>query len=299
MIVSRSNCVFASVVLALLLSACGADAPAPPAAPAAPPAAEAPAAEAPAAETTTAPEQEAPAAAEAPESVETAPTETTPTATPAPTTTDAKAETPAPAAPIAPPSGPEPREGVDYTVIDPPAPFAAAPGKIEVAEAFAYYCIHCAHIQERIAPWKKALPADVEFRYVPMAHGQAEQLGRAFYAIEAMGELERTHEKMFQFAAVDRRIKQGTADEIVALYVELGIDEEALRSTMQSFAVNAQIARNQKAVTRWAIEGTPTFVVNGRYKAVVNDRGHDGVISTVEHLIARERARLAGTPGAP
>ena len=43
----------------------------------------------------------------------------------------------------------------------------------------------------------------------------------------------------------------------------------------------------------------PTFVVNGRYKAVVTDRGHDGVISTVEHLIARERARLAGTPGSP
>lgn len=62
---------------------------------------------------------------------------------------------------------------------------------------------------------------------------------------------------------------------------------------MKSFAVNAQIARNQKTVARWAIESTPTVVVNGHYRAnVTQDRGHEGLLRTVEHLIARERAAM-------
>lgn len=281
---TRSILALPALLLAGLLAACSNEAPAP---------ATAPATEAaPVAESAPAAPETAPAAA-----TEAAPQETPAEAAPATPVEPAAAVA---SAPILPPTGPEPREGVDYTVIDPPAPFAAAPGKIEVAEAFAYYCIHCAHLQEKIGPWKAKLPADVEFRYVPMAEGQAEPLARAFYASEAMGELDKVHDKLFDLAAVQRRIKTGAADEVASLYAELGVDKDALQSTMQSFAINAQIARNQKAVRSWAIEGTPTMIVNGRYKAVVTqDRGHDGMLSAVEHLVARERARLAGTPALP
>jgi thiol:disulfide interchange protein DsbA len=272
-----------SLILAgALLAGCSNDAPAPATAPA--PAA-APAANPPPAATP----------APAPATPETAtPAEA---ATPAP----APAEAPAPAAPVvaAPPRGPEPREGIDFFRIDPPAPFAPTPGKIEVAEVFAYTCIHCSTLQALVTPWKASLPADVEFRYVPTANGAFEPFARAFYAAEAMGVHDRTHEPMFKMIAVERRFKTGSAEELADLYAELGVDREAMLSTMRSFAINAQIARNQKAVARWAIEGTPTIIVNGRYKAVVTgDRAHDGLISTVEHLIARERA-AAGTPPSP
>lgn len=283
MIASRPSFLIACL-FALALTACSREAPAP-------------ADASPAPATTPAPVASAPVAAEpAPE----------PAAAPAPTAGSAEpAASPAPVetppAPIMPPTGPEPREGVDYTLVDPPAPFAPAPGKIEVAEVFAYYCIHCSTIQERITPWKKTLPADVEFRYVPMPEGAAEPLARAFFAAEAMGEHERTHEGMFPFAlSPEHRPKLTTAEGVADLFGQLGVDRATLLSTMSSFAVNAQIARAQRAVRNWAIEGTPTFIVNGRYKAsVTQDRGHDGLISTVEHLVARERARLAGTPATP
>src|SRR5690606_30215416 len=92
---------------------------------------------------------------------------------------------PAPAAAIPPPAGPEPRPGTDFSVIDPPMPLSPSPGRIEVAEVFSYTCIHCASIQTKVTPWKAALPADVEFRYVPMAHGAVEPIARAFYAAQA------------------------------------------------------------------------------------------------------------------
>lgn len=286
------------LLVAVLLSGCGSSEPAPAtgtATPAPPPAAGPASAPAPAA-------PPAPAAA-----TESAPQDSEPAQTgeaaaadePAADTGGVTATTAVTAIAEVPPSGPAPREGIDFTVIDPPAPLSPVPGRIEVAEVFSYTCIHCANIQAKVTPWKAKLPADVEFRYVPMAYGAVEPLARAFYAAQAMGELDRVHEKLFQSIAVQHKLKRGTAEEITALYADLGIDREALTATMSSFAVNAQITRNQKAVERWAIEGTPTFIVNGRYKVkVTQDRGHDGALSAVEHLVARERARIAGTAGA-
>lgn len=298
----------ALALAAALLTGCGKEetpaAPATPA-PAAEASAAAPAAE-PAAASTEAPVAEAPAAevpvdpaadtaAPAPET--SAPVEDA-AATPAPAAATPAAAAPAPvaAADIPAPRGPEPVEGQDYERIDPPAPMAQTPGKIEVAEVFAYYCIHCATMQKLVTPWKATLPADVDFKYVPIAHGQAEPFARGFYAAEAMGVLPVTHEAMFDSVAVQHKIKTGQADEIAALYGTLGQDAEAMGSTMQSFAVNAQIARAQKAVTRWAIDATPTFVVAGKYKVTSTARGQQGVLEVIEHLVARERAAMGTNP---
>jgi protein dithiol oxidoreductase (disulfide-forming) len=169
-----------------------------------------------------------------------------------------------------------------------------------VVEVFAYTCPHCASLQPRMTAWEATLPADVEFRYAPMPHGVSEPIARAFYAAEAMGERKRTHDAMFDAIATKRRLRSGSAEELADLYAETGVDRDALLSTMSSFAVNAQIARTKKAIERWAIEATPTVIVNGRYKVTVTpDRGHDGLISAVDHLIARERAARAGTSPAP
>ena len=275
------------LLIAALLAGCSAETPesASPPAPAATPA------PAPAAQPAT-----APAATDTP---------ATPATTPAPEAPAAATpavEPPAPAAPAAatPPSGPEPREGTDYTVIDPPVLLSPSPGKIEVVEVFAYTCPHCASLQPRMTAWEATLPADVEFRYAPMPHGVSEPIARAFYAAEAMGERKRTHDAMFDAIAIKRRLRTGSAEELADLYAENGVDRDALLSTMNSFAVNAQIARTKKAIERWAIEATPTVIVNGRYKVTVTqDRGQDGLISAVDHLIARERAARAGTSATP
>jgi thiol:disulfide interchange protein DsbA len=151
-------------------------------------------------------------------------------------------------------------------------------------------------MEKLVTPWRAMLPADVDFKYVPTAHGQAEPFARAFYAAEAMGILKATHESMFDNVAVKHLVKTGQADEIAKLYGTLGQDPDTVLSTMNSFAVNAQIARAQKAVTRWAIEATPTFIVAGKYRVSSTPRGQQGVLDTVEHLIARERAAMGTNP---
>lgn len=281
------------VAAVLALGACGQSETAPPAATATPAPATTPAA-APA----------APAASD---------TAATPAATPAATTADAPAATakdseatvaaePAAAAAAAPqpPTGPAPREGIDYFKIDPPQPLGTSPGKIEIAEVFSYTCIHCARLDTLIPAWKATLPAQVEFVYVPMAHGGFEQVARGFYAAQALGELERTHTAMFKAFTEQRRGGAGRAEDIAEIYADLGLDEDTVLATMKSFGVNASLSRNMKAVPRWGVEGTPTLVVAGKYRVVVtSDRGHQGVLDAAKWLAQNELANAAGTNPAP
>src|SRR5690606_26472237 len=99
---------------------------------------------------------------------------------------------------VPPPSGPPPREGVDFEVLPTPQPtYGTGPG-IEVAEVFSYTCIHCANLQPHVNTWKARLPADVRFVYVPAAFGGAiDNFARGFFAAEATGLLDSTHDAMF------------------------------------------------------------------------------------------------------
>ncbi|GIX35485.1 MAG: thiol:disulfide interchange protein DsbA [Lysobacteraceae bacterium] len=183
-------------------------------------------------------------------------------------------------------------EGRDYTRLDPPQP-TADPGRIEVLEVFGYWCIHCAHLDPVIEKWKKNLPADVDFRYVPAIWqgGVDEVFARAFYTAETMGVLDRTHSPMFVAAAVDRRIR--SPEDILAFYADQGIDRDQFEATMQSFAVNAKVARVRQTLPRYGVEGTPTLIVNGKYKAMARAGGTmEELMQVVDKLIERERAAM-------
>ncbi len=185
-------------------------------------------------------------------------------------------------------------EGRDYTLIDPPQP-TADKSKVEVLEVFGYWCIHCAHLDPALQKWKKDLPADVDFRYVPAIFqgGVDEFFARAFYTAETMGVLDKTHSEMFTAAAVDRKIQ--SPDAILDFYADQGIDREQFEATMNSFTVNAKVARVKQSLPRYAIEGTPTIIVNGKYKAMARGGGTmDDLMATVDKLIARERKAATG-----
>lgn len=193
-----------------------------------------------------------------------------------------------------PPTGPEPRLGTDYTIIDPPQQFNAIPGKVEIAEVFSYTCIHCARLNPLIPAWRKTLPAAVNFIQVPMAHGAFEPIARGFYAAQAMGVLEQTHEGMFRALAEQHKLGAGKLDDVARVYAELGVDAEALKATANSFTVNTQITRSQRTLARWAIAGTPSLVVAGKYLVVATaDRGHEGMLQAARWLAENELARQA------
>ena len=83
--------------------------------------------------------------------------------------------------------------GTDYIEIPGGTPYQPLNGKIEIVEVFAYWCGHCAEFQPLVDTWKAKLPKDVRFTYVPAAFGGPwTNYGKAYYAAETMGLVERT-----------------------------------------------------------------------------------------------------------
>jgi thiol:disulfide interchange protein DsbA len=197
-------------------------------------------------------------------------------------------------------TGEMPRPGTDYVVLESPQPTWGR-GKIEVAEVFGYTCIHCAHLQPEVDAWHRTLPADVRFEYVPAAFGGAwDTFGRAYFAAEAMKVREKTHDAVFDAIHVKQAIKTGSDEEVADLYGDLGVDRDQFLATMKSFGVNAQLAKARQFALRGGVTGTPTLIVNGKYRVnVTPDRGFKGMLSTVDYLLSLERSGQAAPAGAP
>lgn len=184
-----------------------------------------------------------------------------------------------------------PRLGTDYVVM-PIAQPTYGQGKIEVAEVFSYRCIHCAEFQPSVNAWKKTMPADVRWEYVPGVFGGSwDDFARAYFAAEILGVQKKTHDAVFKGVFVDQLVKTGTPDEIADMYAKFGVDRAKFLSTMQSFGVTAKLNRARQFALRTGVSATPTIIVNGKYRVnVTTDRGFGGMFSTVNYLIARERA---------
>lgn len=202
------------------------------------------------------------------------------------------------AAPVAAraPSGAEPVAGTDYVDIPGGQPFQPTNGKIEVAEVFGYVCPACARFQPQIGPWKAGLPSDVHFVYVPaMFGGTWDDYARAFYAAEALGVQEKTHEALYKAIHVDETLKgergRDSVQDIAGFYAKYGVDPKQFADTMGSFAVSSKTNRAKQFATRSGITGTPSLIVNGKY--LIKGKSYDDILRIADHLIARERAALA------
>ena len=216
-------------------------------------------------------------------------------AAPAAAASVASTAAPAAASVIAPPqgmpAGPEPKEGTDYNTID--TPDQPTGNQVQVTEVFGYGCIHCSDLQPELSKWKKTLPSDVQFNYLPGPFGGLpDGFMRAFYAAQAMGVQEKSHDGIFKAVHVDKRV--ATVDDIPKLYADYGVDPKTFASTMQSFAVTAKVAAATDQAQRWAIQGTPTIVVDGKYRVLESkDGGSVAMFHTVEWLVAKQRPEHA------
>ena len=219
----------------------------------------------------------------------------------------AQAEAAVQAAAEAAAKAPPPVEGTDYVTIANGQPFDTAPGRIEVVEFFGYVCPFCAAVQPQVAAMKAKLPPDVHFVYVPAAFGAMwDNYAKAFYAAEAMGLLDKTHDAMFRAIHIDQTLKgergMDTPEDIAGFYANYGANPGQFLNSMQSFAVATKMNRARQYMTEAFANGdqmgTPAFVVAGKYR--VKGKSVDDMFRIINQLIVAERAKLgAATPPAP
>lgn len=208
--------------------------------------------------------------------------------------TPADGAAPTASAPVVPPEGPAPVLGKDYVEIPNGQPYAPLNGKIEVVEVFGYVCPACARFAPDVAAWKKKLPADVRLTYVPVAFAPAWMpYAKAFYAAESKGLVEKTHDAVFTKIHLERSLpgegQPADPAKVAAFYAGYGVDEKEFLALMNSFGVDAQVNRAKQFAMKTGVEGTPSIIVNGKYR-VTGGNSYADVLRIADHLIAMERA---------
>lgn len=180
-------------------------------------------------------------------------------------------------------------EGREYTRLQQPVP-VAVPGKVEVMEFFGYWCPHCAAFEPTLEAWVRALPADVQFRRIPVVfQGWHEAYQRLYFALEVMGLIGTVHAKVFPAVHVQKLRLERDAD-LKKLAADNGIDPAKLAETMKSFSVATRCNQANQAAAAWRIDGVPTLGVGGRFLTSVSQSGgHPQTLAVLDALIRKAR----------
>jgi thiol:disulfide interchange protein DsbA len=183
--------------------------------------------------------------------------------------------------------------GTDYVVIPGGQPFEPRNGKIEVVEVFGYVCPACARLQPLFSAWKKKLPADVRVTYVPAAFGREWiPYAHAFYAADALGLVDRSHDAVFHAIHIEESLpgegKEPDEQAIAKFYGKYGVDPKVFADAMHSFTIDAKLARAKQFMVDSGVEGTPTLIVDGKYRVL--GRSYEDQLRITDALIAQERA---------
>lgn len=183
------------------------------------------------------------------------------------------------------------QEGKDFRPVTPPQPVESG-NKIEVVEFFQYSCPHCRSYDPVLQGWKKNLPADVEYRRVPISWDEKSVPHvRIYYTLEALGKTNDVHSKVFE-AIQDKRMSMLKPEEIADFMATQGIDRKQWLDAYNSFSVAARANRAGQIWRGYKIDGTPSMAVDGKYITAPSMLGgsREGSLAVLDTLIARARA---------
>jgi thiol:disulfide interchange protein DsbA len=175
--------------------------------------------------------------------------------------------------------------GKDYTLVNPPQPTETK--KIEVLEFFFYGCIHCFHLDPKLTTWEKTMPKDVQLIYVPTVFRDSwEPMARTYYALDSMDKEPQLHEALFKTWNVDNNqlFEEAPIRDFVSAH---GVDGAKFSAAYNSFTVQSQVMRSKQMVRSYGIEGTPTLIVDGKYR--ISGLQPDDTIRVLKEVIVMAR----------
>ncbi len=183
--------------------------------------------------------------------------------------------------------------GRDYSVLKTPQSMPDD-GKIEILEFFAYGCPHCGALEPVMAEWIKKQGPDIVVRRVPAAIPGFNMRGidnaPLYYTLEAMGLVNKLHEKVFDAANRDGVILASPADQNKWL-AKQGVDTNAFETMRKSFSVDAKTKSAAKLAETYKIASTPTMIVAGRYMAS-QTQGPAHLLAVIDTLVAQVRTTM-------
>ncbi len=197
--------------------------------------------------------------------------------------------------------------GKHYSVI-PTQRTNVAPGKVEVMEVFSYGCPACNHFIPTMKKLKAALPPNAQLVYLPASWNKGENwplFQRAYLTALQLGVAEKAHESMFQaiwgtgelgVTEPSGRLKKvlPSIEDTAKFYERVtGVKAADFVNASKSFSVDLKMRQADSQILAMQVSGTPTLVVNGKYRVNNDDMSPEQMIELVKFLVAKESAAPA------
>jgi len=196
--------------------------------------------------------------------------------------------------------------GKHYSVIPQAQRTSVPAGKIEVMEVFSYGCPACNYFQPSIKRLKAALPANAQLVYLPASWNKAEawpMFQRAYITAQSLGVAEKAHDAMYdaiwntgELGVTDpttRRLKSNlpTIEDAARFYQRVtGVKAADFVNASKSFGVDLKMRQADGQIIAMQVSGTPTLVVNGKYRVNNENLTPEEIVELVKFLVAMESA---------
>jgi thiol:disulfide interchange protein DsbA len=186
----------------------------------------------------------------------------------------------------------QPKEPValrDYRDVKPAQPVDTG-NKIEVLEFFQYSCPHCASFDPDLTEWRRKMPADVEYRRLPVAFNAATtNHTKIYYTLLQLNKVDELHRKVFA-AYHGQRAKLLDPNEIADFMAANGIDRKLWLDTFNSFAIATQTNRAVQVWNAYKLDGTPAVAIDGKWMTAPSMVGsRAGTLPVMDYLIGLAR----------
>lgn len=151
-------------------------------------------------------------------------------------------------------------------------------GKVAVQAVIWHRCPHCKDMEPYIENWlKNSKPDYVNYEIVPVGwETQVLNDGRYYnYAKTLVPAKKISDNQLLEinnalFALVFKEKKDLSNKNVYPIFKNYDISEEDFEQGLKSFATNTNIKMSEKYTADYDIEGTPSFVVGGKYAVNFN-----------------------------
>ncbi|MCA1767622.1 MAG: thiol:disulfide interchange protein DsbA/DsbL [Idiomarina sp.] len=158
----------------------------------------------------------------------------------------------------------------------------------QIIEYFSFYCMACYRFEPIAKELASAFPEAFKKSHtsgLSPKSGMGSKMTQA-YALALMLNKEKTISESIFEQQFGQRQSVDSVEKIQDIFVQAGVSEEQFKRGFNNFSVKARAKQMEKAVRDKNITGTPTLVVNGKYKIQMNGfRDNDDLIGDLKQLI--------------
>lgn len=174
-------------------------------------------------------------------------------------------------------------ENEHYEVLD-----TSASSGPEIIEYFSFYCMACYRFEpiakELAATFPEAFKKSHTSGLSPKP-GMGSKMTQAYSLALMLNKEQAISQRIFE-QQFGQRQSIDTQEKIKDIFVQAGVSESEFNRGFNSFSVKARAKQMEKDVRDKNITGTPTLIVNGKYKILMNGfRNSDDLIGDLKLVI--------------